>query len=187
MSRTSTASPPRSPGEPVPADVDVAPRPRDGNLADGPAVIDHLFNHAALLPRVARAIHEEFWVGRDGYSREDLERLLGDATSIAQLPLCLVALVDEEFVGTVSLIDNDDPSRPHLHPWLAALVVVETHRRHRIGTALVERLLELAARLGYDAVYLGTDAPAFYARFGASFHEQARPDLVIMRCPTRGR
>lgn len=51
----------------------------------------------------------------------------------------------------------------------------------------MERLLELAARLGYDAVYLGTDAPAFYARFGASFHEQARPDLVTMRCPTRGR
>lgn len=149
-------------------------------------MIDHLFNHAALLPRVARAIHEEFWVGRNGYGREDLERLLGDATSTARLPLCLVALVDDELVGTVSLIDNDDPSRPHLHPWLAALVVVESHRRLRIGTALVEQLLERAAMLDYDAVYLGTDAPAFYARFGATFHEQARADLVIMRCPTRG-
>jgi hypothetical protein len=92
----------------------VVPHPRDRNPAGGHAVINHLFNRAALLPRVARAIHEEFWVRRDGYSREDLERLLGDATSTAQLPLCLVAHLDGAFVGTVSLIDNDDPSRPDL-------------------------------------------------------------------------
>ena len=149
--------------------------------------IDHLFNHPRHIARVAGAIYDEFWADQNGYSAADLERLLGDANSDSSIPLSFVALALGEPVGTINLIDNDDEARTHLHPWLAALVVLEPHRGQGIGTALVERLLDAAARLGYSELYLGTDAPAFYARFGATIHEHARSDLVIMRCPTQGR
>ena len=149
--------------------------------------IDHLFNHRQHVARVAGVIYDEFWADQSGYSASDLERLLGDALSDSTIPLCFVALELGEPVGTINLIDNDDPSRTHLHPWLAALVVIESHRGQGIGAALVARLLDAAARLGYGEVYLGTDAPGYYERFGATIHEHVRSDLVIMRCPTQVR
>jgi predicted N-acetyltransferase YhbS len=146
--------------------------------------IDHLYAHYDHLPRIARMIYEEFWVGTDGYTLTELEARLADATSPDRIPLSLVALVDGRPAGTANLIDNDDAARPHLHPWLAALVVLPEHRGLGIGSDLVARLLREAERLGYPEVFLGTGTPRFYARFGAEIIDQARENLFVMRCPT---
>jgi predicted N-acetyltransferase YhbS len=143
--------------------------------------IDHLFRHAHLTGAVARLIYEEFWKDRDGMSVADLVAHLETARDPDRIPLCLVALAGGELAGTVNLIDNDDRARTHLHPWLAAMVVVERHRGQGIGTRLVQALLAEAARLGFAAVHFGTDGPGFYARLGAEVHEQVTPSFCIMR------
>lgn len=147
--------------------------------------IDHLFNHRAHLPTIANAIYEEFWVGRPGYSPAVFEQLLEDASGADRIPLSLVALVDDRPAGTINLIDNDDEARTHLHPWLAALVVFPEYRGHGIGSALVRRLLDEAARLGYGEVFFGTETPEFYTRLGATILEPGSGNLVVMRCATR--
>jgi predicted N-acetyltransferase YhbS len=146
--------------------------------------IDHLYSRPERRSVIARIIYEEFWAGTNGYSQAELEHLLGDASSADRIPLSLVAVVDGAPAGTVNLVDNDDAARPHLHPWLAALVVLPAYRGLRIGSALVRRILEEAARLGYGQLYLGSETPAFYERFGAEIVEQAGDTLVVMRCPT---
>jgi predicted N-acetyltransferase YhbS len=146
--------------------------------------VDHLYSHPQHRLVIARTIYEEFWTGTNGYSQDDLERLLGDASSPDRIPLSLVALVGGTAAGTVNLIDNDDTTRPHLHPWLAALVVLPEYRGVGIGSALVRRLLDEAARLGYVQLYLGTETPEFYRRFSAEIVEQARDTLVVMCCST---
>jgi predicted N-acetyltransferase YhbS len=83
----------------------------------------------------------------------------------------------------VNLIDNDDRKRTHLHPWLAAMVVVEGFRGMGIGSRLVQALLAEARRLGFPCVYFGTDGPGFYTRLGAVLHEQVTPEFCIMRFP----
>lgn len=145
--------------------------------------IDHLYRHPQLTGAVARLIHEEFWKDTDGMTEADLVAHLETATDPGHIPLSLIALAGGELAGTVNLIDNDDRKRTHLHPWLAAMVVVDGRRGKGIGTKLVLALLGEASRLGYPAVYFGTDGPGFYARLGAQLHEQVRPDFCIMRFP----
>lgn len=146
-----------------------------------PLRIDHLHRHPQLTETVARLIYDEFWAEADGMSVADLVAHLRSTDDPMRVPLSLVALVDGEFAGTVNLIDNDDRNRAHLHPWLAAMVVVPPRRAQGIGTRLVQALLAEAARLGFPAVYFGTDGPGFYSRLGAQVHEQVGADFCIMR------
>ncbi len=143
--------------------------------------IDHLFEHPEHLPEVARWIYEEFWRDRAGYSVATFERLLREASDPDRVPLSLLALADGRPAGTVNLVHTDSETRPDLHPWLAALVVVPERRGLGIGSALVRALLGHAARLGFRELFLGTDIPAYYARFGAERVQTVRGELCIMR------
>ena len=109
--------------------------------------IADLFETPHHIPSVARWIFDEFWADNDGYTFDELIVLLGHASQPDQLPLSLLARVDGVPVGTVNLIENDDPQRHHLRPWLAALYVVPEYRRGAIGSELVRSLLDRARRL----------------------------------------
>jgi predicted N-acetyltransferase YhbS len=144
--------------------------------------INHLFKHPQFIEPVAQMIYNEFW--RDvvnGMSLNDLVEHLQDANNADRIPLCLIALQDEELVGTVNLIENDDAARSHLRPWLAAMVVREDQRNNGIGTKLVSALLTEARRMQITALYFGTDGPGFYERIGALQHEKIRADFCIMK------
>jgi len=142
--------------------------------------IEHLFSHPHFLPTVADAIYHAFWRERTGFSAATFENLLRQAADPDRIPLCLVALGGDQVLGTVNLIANDDEARPHLAPWLAALIVAPAFRGRGVGTALVQRVLSEAARLDYKTVYLGTDAPAFYQKLGARHIDEARAGLAVM-------
>ena len=142
--------------------------------------VAHLFEQPWHLQAVAELIHEEFWVTVAGASVESMAQRLGQANS-SQVPLCLVALVQGQPVGTVNLVDNDDEHHPEWHPWLAGMVVDRAWRGQGVGSALVRKLLNEARRLGIERVYFGTDGPRFYERLGAVVHLQARPGFWFMR------
>ncbi len=150
------------------------------------AQIDHLVYHPEHIRLVAGWIYREFWEGKAGYSVGTFETLLRQAGDPDHVPLSLLALAEGRPAGTVNLIHNDDPERPHLHPWLAALVVVPEFRHHGIGAALVRALAREARRLGFFELFLGTDIPAFYTRLGAQLHEQVTDVFCIMRLPLAG-
>jgi predicted N-acetyltransferase YhbS len=145
--------------------------------------IDHLFRHPEHTRLVATWIYREFWAGKPGYDIELFERRLREADNPGRIPLSLLALADGRPVGTVNLVESDSERRPDLHPWLAALVVVPEYRRRGIGSALVRALIGEALRLRLPELFLGTDIPGFYARFGARLHEQFEEGLCIMRIP----
>ena len=143
--------------------------------------VSDLVEYSHHIPLVAGWIHSEFWAEKDVFTPADLAELLRMATRPDEIPLSLVALVSGQPVGTVNLIENDDEARPHLRPWLAALFVIPEHRSCGIGSALVRALQQQAKDMGIDVMYLGTDNPGFYERFGASVHEQLSDNFCIMR------
>jgi predicted N-acetyltransferase YhbS len=145
--------------------------------------IDHLFRHPTHIRLVAGWIYDAFWQGRAGYSVDTFDTLLRRANNPDRIPLSLLALVDGQPAGTVNLISNDDPQRPHLCPWLAALFVPIRYRHRGVGTQLVRVLLWEAGRLGLPELFLETDIPRFYARLGAEHYEQKAKGLFIMRFP----
>jgi N-acetylglutamate synthase-like GNAT family acetyltransferase len=144
--------------------------------------ITHLFQHPQFIEPVAKMIYNEFWRDViDGMSTDDLIAHLQGANDADHIPLCLIALHDEELAGTVNLIENDNAARSHLRPWLAAMVVSEDQRGHGVGTKLVTALLTEARRMRIPALYFGTDGPDFYERIGAIQHENVRADFCIMK------
>jgi N-acetylglutamate synthase-like GNAT family acetyltransferase len=85
----------------------------------------------------------------------------------AAIPTTLVAFVDGELAGSVSLLANDDERIRSHSPWLASLLVLPQHRGRGLGAELVRRCVDIAAQLGIDDLFLYTDdAVAFYERLG---------------------
>lgn len=101
------------------------------------------------------------------------------------LPVCLVALVDDRPVGTASLIDDDElPGATEPGPWVAA-VFVEPGSRHRgAGAALVAEAVRRGHAMGFDEIFLYTEAGApWYEKSGwriVRTAELAGHDVTVM-------
>ncbi len=145
--------------------------------------ICHLFERPECYPAVATWIHNEWWTDKPGHTPETMEARLRQARTADRIPLSLLALVDGVPAGTINLVENDAETRPHLYPWLAALLVKPRFRGRGVGSALVNRLILEARRLGVTEMYLGTDIPEYYVRFGAVIHERMKPPFVYMKLP----
>ncbi len=72
------------------------------------------------------------------------------------LPTRLVAFVDSELAGTITLRKHALRAFPEYHPGLGGLFVVEQHRGRGIGTELVRAGMNLAHEQGYEKVYTAT-------------------------------
>lgn len=143
--------------------------------------VAHLYECSEHTATVARWIHNEWWRDKPGHTPETMAARLREASDPERIPLSLVALVDEKPVGTVNLVENDDERRPHLSPWLAALLVLPDFRGQGIGTRLVREVVAEARRLRVNRLYLGTDIPRYYESFGAEIHERVTEEFCIMR------
>ena len=90
------------------------------------------------------------------------------ADSALSLPVVLAALLNDEFVGTGSLIADDElPDAMEPGPWIAAVFVAEWARRQGIGEALIDSLTSRARELGFSTVYLYTEHGApWYEKMG---------------------
>ena len=153
--------------------------------------IDYLARHANWIPTLARW-HENEWSALNPNSTIDarIERLKTHLGCL-QIPTTFVAAGGENVLGSASLIDSDMESHTELSPWLASVYVAPEYRRHGIGTALVERVVEEAFALGVTTLYLFTpDQERFYARRGWETIERTeyrRHQVSIMALNVHGR
>lgn len=90
-----------------------------------------------------------------------------------QLPRTLVAVgPDGDVWGAVALgrVDDglSDGERADREPWLLGLVVDAAHRRRQVGRLLVSEIERVAARHGFEQLWVATGPPAdaFYRRCG---------------------
>lgn len=83
---------------------------------------------------------------------------LTESMNRTELPMCLVALDQGgTLAGTISL-RRASISHPELGPWAAAFLVAPGMRGRGVGTRLVAALEEEALRLGFEKLYISTDA-----------------------------
>lgn len=119
--------------------------------------IAYLADQASLLPELTRWFEAE-WVpyygpGGPGDAAADLRESMNRDV----LPICLVAIDQGRALGTISLKDTSI-SHPELGPWGAALLVSPKRRGEGVGTTLVKALENEARRLGFERLYMSTDA-----------------------------
>jgi len=125
-----------------------------------------LADHEEMIPLLAewfeRRWPEHYGPGGGG----NAERDLSNSCNRDQLPITLVATLDGEVAGTVSLKRRALASHLHLSPWLAMLLVPSAFQGKGVELSLVFAVEELASRLGVKAVYAstGTEAPMLIRR-----------------------
>ena len=127
------------------------------------AKIEYLSDFPVLTETVACWIYNEFIVDARPGITFDKTLCAVKNTNRAKLPIRLVAFLDGNCAGTVSILSNDLRCRPYT-PWLAALYVSPPFRGNKIGEQLVERVKEIARELGYRELYLRTEHTGDYYR-----------------------
>src|SRR5438477_5881042 len=139
----------------------------------GKMTIEYLADHPDALPIIARWQHAEWGHLRPNDSVEKrMERLRG-SSDLDRLPLTVVALEDNEVLGSASLVAHDMETRMELTPWLAGVFVGEPHRRKGIGAELVRRIMAEAEKLEVPLLYLYTvHSEKFYAALGWVLQER---------------
>jgi len=153
-------------------------------LAIAVMTIEYLADRPEFIPTLARWHHEEWAYVRSGDTVEARIVRLQGCCGRGRVPLTVIAVSDNELLGSASLIEHDMESRLELTPWLAGVFVAPQHRRKGIGATLVRRILDEAAALHVSRFYLYTvDRAEFYANLGWSLLEQTAyrgKDVSIM-------
>lgn len=102
-----------------------------------------------MADRVWRA----FWKD-GGHPLELLTGLVRQNFGRQAIPTAFVAHEGERFVGTVSVIVNDEERRPSYTRWVAALWVEPQDRQKGVGAALVAKASDFVFRTGFPRAYL---------------------------------
>lgn len=139
--------------------------------------IERLYKHPDKMGDVAKMIYNEF------VSKQENPRTLDEIKTLFvdyagdTLPNRLVAIKNEECIGTVSLVDADLSVRLNYTPWLASLVVKSDYRGEGIGQKLLAETKKLAKSLGYRELYLRTEyAAEYYDKNGWTYIETTSDD-----------
>ncbi|MBX3747841.1 MAG: GNAT family N-acetyltransferase [Verrucomicrobiae bacterium] len=135
--------------------------------------LGYLADSRQFLPELARWHHEEWgWLHPGDTVEARAVRLEGECGRGA-IPTVLVAMEGQKLLGSSMLVAQDMESRPQWSPWLASVFVAPDRRGEGIGTALVRRAMEEAARMKVGRLYLYTpSAERFYTRLGWSLIER---------------
>lgn len=155
-----------------------------------PLEIDYLAHHRETIAELAAWHHAEWSHLSPGRSLEARTRGLEDHAAVGSIPTAFVALLDDQLVGSASLVECDLETHPELSPWLAGVYVRSDARGSGIGTSLVMRVMYEARTLGVPCMYLFThDGAPFYERLG--WHELFRERVageeeVIMQATLEG-
>lgn len=128
--------------------------------------IEPLCDRPELLEEAARWFHEKWDVPLEAY-RESMRACVARRDCVPQWYL---ALVGDQIVGGLGVIENDFHKRPDLAPNICAVYVERACRRQGMARALMERACADLRRMGRRDVYLITTHTAFYERCGWEFY-----------------
>lgn len=128
--------------------------------------IDYLANYPQFAPTIAGWFYAEW---KQFYGPSTLDQVTASVrlrAKVSDLPLALIALYENEPVGTVTLKDWTDIGASK-GAWLTGLYVVDKFRGHGIATQLMLRIEEEGRRLGCRFLQLWTQtAVDFYMKRG---------------------
>jgi GNAT superfamily N-acetyltransferase len=136
--------------------------------------LEYLADHDSHLPQLAQWHYAEFgYLNPANTSERYVERLTASQQK-SDLPMTFVALGGNLLLGSASLV-RQTITHPQLSPWLSSVYVDPQHRGQGIASALVGRVEQAAAGIGFEKIYLFTpSSEKLYASLGWELIEYAR-------------
>ncbi len=135
--------------------------------------IAFLADHLDTIPTLA-----EWFIAQwpDYFSKRPFSQTIQEFHAEAQIdkiPIRLIAFVDDELAGTVTLRERAIESAPEFTPGLGGLLVIEKYRRKGVGTALVHAGMTVARDVGFAQIYATTvNARRILENLGWQFDQQ---------------
>lgn len=77
-----------------------------------------------------------------------------------------VAMVDDQIIGTVSIMKTDYYPLPEIYPWISSVFVTEEYRGQRISEKLIDFANEYAKSIGFDRTYIPSEHSGLYEKYG---------------------
>ena len=119
------------------------------------------------IPEMAKWHYQEWGALFPEKSEADFVSDLVTTLNDAELPLSWVLLLDQQVVGTASILLHDMQTNRELSPWLANIYLAPSVRGKGLGKWLVQQVMAEADKLAIKQLYLFTeDQAAFYQRIG---------------------
>ena len=135
--------------------------------AHHPVQLRYLADTPEIVPLLAKWHHKQWGHLTEARTVEQRKARLKHHLQRDAIPTTFVAWVNDQPIGSASLIANDMPELAEWIPWLANVLVDEEYRRQGIGAMLIQRVAAAAAHLGYPRLYLYTlDQMHLYASLG---------------------
>ena len=143
--------------------------------------IDYLAKHPHHIATLAQW-HQQQWHDisphLNTHKRIDFMSL---HQNYAAVPITLIALNNNQLLGSASLILDDMEDRPQYSPWLASVFIAPECRKQGIATELISNIVQQAQLLNLTQIYLFTpDQAEFYARRGWHIIEQRQYHGVMV-------
>jgi RimJ/RimL family protein N-acetyltransferase len=123
-------------------------------------IIGFLADHTDTIPTLAKWFRDQWPDYFAEWSQADMEQDFLEDASHDRLPIRLVAFEANDLAGTIILREQGSETLQEFQPELGGLYVVESLRRHGVGTELVRAGMKLAFDQGYEGVFATTVAAA---------------------------
>ena len=146
--------------------------------------IDFLGNYLEFIPKLAELHFNEWNHLSPDMTVEDRAIKLNEISQSIDVPFMLVAVENNQLIGSAALVYEDMETRKDLSPWLAAVFVKPELRNKGIGTKLITSIEHEAKIRRIAELFLYTEhARRLYSRLGWHDLEECEyqgVDVVIM-------
>ena len=147
--------------------------------------IEYLADRPEAAPLVAEWYFAEWGHLNPAATLERTRDKLVASMNRDAIPLTVLAVIDEDVVGTAQLKYREMPMFPEKEHWLGGVYVVPEYRGQDIAAQLVDSVVEAARNLGVQTLHIQTERldGGLYARLGWAPVEQVNRgiDVLVMQ------
>ena len=134
--------------------------------------IVRLVDNPDMKQSLAEWFHEKWGIPLDAYL-DSMENCLEKKSTV---PQWYAAVKENQIIGGLGVIENDFHDRKDLTPNVCAVYTEETMRNKGVAGALLQYVCDDMIKKGISTLYLLTDHPSFYERYGWEFLSMVQGD-----------
>jgi GNAT superfamily N-acetyltransferase len=118
--------------------------------------IAFLADHLETVPTLVQWFRAQWPEYFSEFTPAEIAEDFYSETNRSGLDVRLVAFIDGELAGTVTLREFALTDLPEYSPGLGGLFVAERYRSQGVGTELIKAIMDLAREQGYKKIYTST-------------------------------